>query len=115
MLKINRIQNKRMIYPEKSETYFLKLEDYILFAKKSISRFMPVLSKKLLRDDDFIADVAHDIMIADWKWNGLGDRIGYRSKCAKWSILGKIKERKRDIKVLSFSKEVHSSGTGRKI
>jgi DNA-directed RNA polymerase specialized sigma24 family protein len=76
---------------------------------------MPVLSKKLLRDDDFIADVAHDIMIADWKWNGLGDRIGYRSKCAKWSILGKIKERKRDIKVLSFSKVTHSGGTGRKM
>lgn len=95
-----------MEYPQKSNSYFLRLDEYILMAKKCIVRFVPNRANQLLINDDFIADIAHDIMMADWRWDGRGNRIGYRSKCAKWSIFEKLKKKKKDIKTLSLDEEL---------
>lgn len=97
-----------MEYPNKPDSYFLPLNDYTKFAKQSIRRFMPVLANVLLRDDDFVSDITHDIMMADWRWNGNGSRVGYRSKCAKWSILDKLKARNRVIPTFSLDQPINN-------
>lgn len=96
-----------MEYPQKSDTYFLSLEEYTLLAKKCICKFAPNLANTLLKDNDFITDLAHDIMMADWRWNGNGNRQGYRSKCARWFICDILRKRKNDIKTISLEDEIH--------
>ena len=75
------------------------LSTYISLAKKTISKFAPkfykTLSHDMLANDDAVADVAHAIMVADWKYDN--DRVGkttgqkktkysYRNQCAIWAI-----------------------------
>lgn len=106
MLTLRKFSKLRMNYPPKKDNYFLTLKEYTLLAKKCICKFVPVLASQLLKNDDFITDITHDIMMADWRWNGKGSRIGYRSKCAKWSILKKIKRKKKHIYTISLDDEI---------
>ena len=99
-----------MEYPQKPDSYFLTLAEYTVFAKKSISRFAPNLANKILKDEDFIADLTHDIIMADWRWNGKGSRSGYRSKCAQWSIMDQLKKRKKHIGTISLDDEINIYG-----
>ena len=75
------------------------LDSYIDLAKKTISKFgfkiSHGLSQRMLKNEDAIADVAHSIMVADWKYDH--SRVGkitgqaktkysYRNQCAIWAI-----------------------------
>jgi RNA polymerase sigma factor (sigma-70 family) len=75
------------------------LSFYIDLAKKTINKFgskMYIgLSKEMLNNEDAVSDVAHAIMIADWRYDD--DRAGkitgkkktrysYRNQCALWAI-----------------------------
>lgn len=75
------------------------LSFYIDLAKKTINKFgskMYIgLSKEMLNNEDAVADVAHAIMVADWRYDD--DRAGkvtgkkktrysYRNQCALWAI-----------------------------
>lgn len=75
------------------------LSFYIDLAKKTINKFgskMYIgLSKEMLCNEDAIADVAHALMVADWKYddNRIGKNTGkkktrysYRNQCALWAI-----------------------------
>lgn len=112
MLTFMEFQGIRMEYPKKPDSYFLSLDEYRLFAKKSISRFAKPVAKKLLKDDDFIADLTHMIMMADWRWDGRGSRSGYRSWCARLAIIEglKLNRQKKHIKTISID-EVLSNDT----
>jgi RNA polymerase sigma factor (sigma-70 family) len=106
---INRIRELRVEYKEKPKEYYCSLDEYILMAKKSIAKFASPLAKGLLRNDDFISEIAHSIMMADWRWNGLGDRVGYRSKCANWAIKVNLRKLKKntDLKILSLNYDIN--------
>lgn len=41
--------------------------------------------------------IVESIMIADWKWNGIGNIYGYRKQMVKWCIKNILKENKRNI------------------
>lgn len=77
---------------------FDSLSTYINLAKKTINKFGSKmyggLAKEMLKNDDAIADVAHAIMLGDWRWdeNRKGKtgqqktRYSYRNQCAIWAI-----------------------------
>ena len=71
-----------------------ELEEYTVISKKLIRSIAPKirigLAEQLLSSDDAIANIASQIMFADWKWNGLGTIQGYRKQCAEWAIKGYI-------------------------
>jgi len=87
------------------------LSTYINLAKKTISKFGKSAAKNMLKNDDIIADVAHAIMVADWKYDN--DRVGkitgkkktrysYRNQCAIWSIQTYLTKKSRNKSMLSI-------------
>ena len=86
------------------------LSQYLLLAKKTISKFGPKfyngLSAEMLKNPDAVSDVATALMYADWKFDP--ERVGnggqkktlysYRNQCALWAIKtyvsGKYKKQK---------------------
>lgn len=110
---ISKIRNLRVNYEKKPDNYYCTLDEYILFAKKSIMRFASPVAKSLLKNEDFISDIAYAIMMADWRWDGNGDRVGYRSKCADWAIkvnLNKLKKQnKKNKDILSLNWQINNN------
>ena len=98
LLQINGIGNHKIQYKDHKDIQFDSLDNYLLLAKKSISKFANSffggLSKKMLNDEDAIASVANAIMMADWRWdenysNKQGTKktkYSYRNQCALWAI-----------------------------
>lgn len=98
LLQLNGIGNQKIKYKNHSEIQFDALYDYILLAKKSISKFSNQfyhgLANKMLKDEDAISSVANAIMMADWRWdqdykNTKGTKktkYSYRNQCALWAI-----------------------------
>lgn len=98
LLKLNGVGNQRIQYKDHKDIEFDSLEQYILLAKKSISKFgnsiYNGLSKKMLKDEDAISSVANAIMMADWRWdenyqnqnNTKKTKYSYRNQCAIWAI-----------------------------
>lgn len=88
------IGNKKVDTPKfQMET----LDEYILIAKKMIASMAPSfrygLAEEMLCSDDAISNVAHDIMVADWQFNGRGNRYGFRKERAKYSIKSYLSRR----------------------
>ena len=73
LLQLNGIGNQKIQYKDHSTLKFDSLDQYMLLAKKSISKFSNQfyngLSSKMLKDEDAIASVANAIMMADWRWD----------------------------------------------
>ncbi len=94
LVTINGIGNPKIQYKDHSNIQFDSLDDYLLLAKKCISKFANGLSKKMLKDEDAISYVANSIMMADWRWdenysNEQGTKktkYSYRNQCAIWAI-----------------------------
>lgn len=118
LLQLNGIGNQKIQYKDHSTIQFDSLNDYILLAKKAISKFANQfyqgLSNKMLKDEDAISSIANAIMMADWRWdenyqNDKGTkktRYSYRNQCALWAIQTYItKDHKKDRK---FKKKAYS-------
>lgn len=98
LLQLNGIGNQKISYKDHQNIEFDSLHQYILLAKKSISkfanRFYQGLCAKMLKDEDAISSVANAIMMADWRWdedyqNTKGtkkNKYSYRNQCALWAI-----------------------------
>lgn len=106
-----------------TESQYDSLSTYISLAKKTISKFAPKfyknLSHEMLSNDDAVADVAHAIMVADWKYdNGrVGKTTGqsktkysYRNQCAIWAIKTYIssKYKKNNKGSTSYEPDLHA-------
>ena len=76
----------------------MRLDTYIILAKKIISKFAPSfyagLRYELLSNEDAISDIASAIMVGDWRWdeNRSGfegkskTKYSYRNQCGIWAI-----------------------------
>lgn len=89
---IEDISPRRQQYPDANSQTFLTLEEYLEIARRCILSHVAhkQLCHQMLQSDDALSYVAHDIMMADWKFDSQGGkrtRMGYRSQCAKWSII----------------------------
>lgn len=78
---------------------YADLSFYLDLARKTINKFGSKmymgLTKEMLNNEDAVSDVAHAIMVADWKYddNRVGKTTGkkktrysYRNQCALWAI-----------------------------
>jgi RNA polymerase sigma factor (sigma-70 family) len=122
LLQLNGIGNQKIKYKNKESVQFDSMGEYILLAKKSISKFANNisngLSTKMLKDEDAISSVATAIMMADWRWdenyqNEAGTKktkYSYRNQCAIWAIqtyISKIYKKPKKInKVYSLDHEI---------
>lgn len=98
LLQLNGIGNQKIAYKDHKNIEFDSLHEYILLAKKSISKFSNQfyqgLATKMLKDEDAISSIANAIMMADWRWdndykNTKGTKktkYSYRNQCALWAI-----------------------------
>lgn len=111
LLQLNGVGNQKIKYKDHSTIQFDSLQEYILLAKKSISKFANQfyqgLSSRMLKDEEAIASVANAIMMADWRWdenyqNNKGTKktkYSYRNQCALWAIQTYItKDHRKDKK-----------------
>ena len=99
-----------------NNTEYDDLSVYLNLAKKIISKFGKSAAKNMLKNDDAIADVAHAIMVADWKYDN--DRVGkttgkkktrysYRNQCAIWSIQTYLTKRGKNKNMLSIDNYIN--------
>lgn len=98
LLQINGVGKQKISYKQHDQLEFLTLKEYLLLAKKAISKFANTfydsLAKKMLKDEDALSLVANAIMMADWRWdenykNKQGTKktkYSYRNQCAIWAI-----------------------------
>ena len=70
------------------------LKDYLIEARYVIIKWGDF---NMLKDDDAIADVAHNIMLAEWKYdpNKGASRLTHRINYGKYAVLDIYKKRKK--------------------
>lgn len=128
LLNINGIGNQKIAYKNHNNIKFDSLHEYILLAKKSISKFSNQfyqgLSTRMLKDEDAIASVANAMMMADWRWdenyqNDKGTKktkYSYRNQCALWAIqtylTKNLKKKSKIKKVYSLDYVVDNEDSG---
>jgi RNA polymerase sigma factor (sigma-70 family) len=91
---MNGIGKQKITYKDHTNITFDNLDDYLILAKKAISKFSHPMSKKMLKDEDAISLVANAIMMADWRWDEnyqskqgtKKTKYSYRNQCAIWAI-----------------------------
>lgn len=94
LLQINGVGKQKISYPDHREMHFDSLNDYLVLAKKTISKFAHSMSTKMLKDEDAVSAVANALIMADWRWdenykNNEGTKktkYSYRNQCAIWAI-----------------------------
>lgn len=81
-------------YPDAATQEFVSTEEYLKIAQRLVRKiapcYRPGLAEQILRSEDAISNIATQIMMADWRWNGNGTLYGYRKECVKWAIKGFI-------------------------
>lgn len=95
---MNGIGKQKIKYKDPNLIKFDTLDNYLILAKKAISKFANKtfngLSIKMIKDEDAISYVANAIMMADWRWdeNYINDNgtkkslYSYRNQCSIWAI-----------------------------
>lgn len=118
LLQLSGIGNQKIAYKNHKDIEFDSLDEYLLLAKKSISKFANQfyqgLSTKMLKDEDAVASVANAIMMADWRWddNYLNDKgtkktkYSYRNQCALWAIQTYVSKGMKKSKI--YNKKIYS-------
>lgn len=106
MIDLVNIKNKRLEYPDAINQEFLTLEEYHTLTLKLVKVFASgTLRRRILQSEDAISNIAHEIMMADWRWNEehLGTESGkcfsrssYRIECAKYAIYGFAKRESKN-------------------
>lgn len=101
MIDLVSIKDKRLEYPQASTQQFLTLEEYRTLTIRLVKKFTGgSIRNKILKSEDAISNISHEIMMADWRWDEthLGTESGkafartsYRLECAKYAIYGFIK------------------------
>lgn len=128
-LQLDGIGKQKISYKDASTIKFDHLSEYILLAKKSISkfanRFYNGLASKMLKDEEAISNVANAIMMADWRFdenykndaNTKKTKYSYRNQCALWAIQTyvtknhkKQKRQKNKIYSLNYTDQDEDSG-----
>ena len=117
MLDIGGIGDQKIKYRNFDNKEFLPLYDYILMAKKIVSKLSSQYNKKMLNTDDVISYVANAIMMADWRWDNeykskegrKKDLYSYRNQCAIWAIKTLVSKKHKKHKVYSLDDTISSS------
>lgn len=113
MIDIGGVGLQKKTYKDHSNIKFLSLDEYIIMARKIISKMSSGPYKHYLNTEDVVSYVANALMMADWRWDeNYSSKDGrkknlysYRNQCAIWAIktlVTKHKKAKMDIKIYSL-------------
>lgn len=74
----------------------ITIEEYKKIAYKIINGLIKQNNtlKNLYKNQDLLNEIIHAIMMADWKFNGNGNKFGYRKQCVIWAIGSYFKSQK---------------------
>lgn len=101
------INNPRTEYPNKESKDFDSLDQYLTDAIKIIKtyadKYQGSLARRILEDEDAIANIAHKMMLGDWRWTPeyksksgrAHSRRAYRFQCAVWAIKEYVKRQEK--------------------
>lgn len=103
------------------ETEYKDIVEYIDAAKKTIrvfaNKICPGICYQMTQSENAIADVAHAMMCADWKYdenrkgkisNKTKTKYSYRNQCAIWAIQTYIKNTLKRDKTIYLNNLLHS-------
>lgn len=81
---------------EKIDQCDISLVEYYEIANKILYSLLGAMAQRITSDQDKLSIIVSEIMLADWKWNGLGSVYGYRKQRVQWA-LGKLFRFKREV------------------
>ena len=90
-LRLESVGKYKIEYRDHKEVEFESLSEYITLAQKIVAKN----AKWLLKDEDAISNVAHCVMMADWRYNENNNSgtersskslYSYRNQCGIWAI-----------------------------
>lgn len=116
MIDIGGIGEQKISYKDHKDIEFLTLSEYILIAKKIVSKIGGA-HKKYLQDDDVISYIANAIMMADWRWDQnykskdgrKKNQYAYRNQCGIWAIRTLLSKKKKTPKIYSLEDSIKES------
>jgi RNA polymerase sigma factor (sigma-70 family) len=116
MIDIGGIGDQKIEYKNHKDVEFSTLSEYILIAKKIISKIGGP-NKKYLQDDDVISYIANAIMMADWRWDQdykskdgrKKNQYAYRNQCGIWAIRTLLSKKKKAPKIYSLEESIKNS------
>lgn len=116
MIDIGGIGDQKISYKNHNEIEFLSLSEYLLIAKKIISK-VGGAHKKYLQDEDVVSYIANAIMMADWRWDQnykskdgrKKNQYAYRNQCGIWAIRTLLSKKKKTPKVYSLEESIKDS------
>ena len=103
MLDIGGVGQQKNTYKNSDDVEFLTLEEYLVMARKIVSKMSSGVYKNYLNTEDVISYVANALMMADWRWDanykskeGRKKKLySYRNQCAIWAIQTLITKQKK--------------------
>lgn len=118
MIDIGGIGDQKISYKDHNNVEFLSLSDYLLIAKKIISK-VGGSHKKYLQDEDVVSYIANAIMMADWRWDQnykskegrKKNQYAYRNQCGIWAIRTLLSKKKKMPKIYSLEESIKDSDT----
>ena len=73
--------------PNHENIEFENLGDYLKIVTKAVkAHTTPSQARSILENDDAMANLAHQVMLADWQYNGKGNRYGFRKSRIKFAL-----------------------------
>jgi len=120
MLDIGGIGLQKKEYKDHKTINFLSLNEYLIMARKIISKMSSGPYKQYLNTEDVVSYVANALMMADWRWDeNYNSKQGrkknlysYRNQCAIWAIqtlVTKQKKSKKNIKMYSLDDSINDT------
>ena len=91
---------KKRIKPDTTDIKFEDLKYYINLAKIMIKSHAGKrrrgMIKEMLSNEDAVSMIAHEIMMADWQFNGKGDLNGFRKSRIQYAIKTYLSSKAKD-------------------
>jgi len=100
---------KKDLYPQNyNNNNFYDIDQYLVLARRSVLKFAAryvnhFAIQCMLNSEDIISNIATDIMMAHWRFNGTGSQEAYLIKCSIYAITKYLQRKKRNNKKKSIS------------
>ena len=94
---------KKDLYPQEyKNSDFYDLETYLVLARRSILKFASKHAshftvQQMLNSEDVISNIATSIMMAHWRYNGIGSQRAYLILCSIYAISRYMKRKKKSM------------------
>jgi RNA polymerase sigma factor (sigma-70 family) len=103
-MDLEQVGKRRISYPDKDQQYFKSsIQYYLNLAESLIKKYATNMAYIFLHNEDVISNIATSMMMADWRFDGRGDRSGYRKSCGRLALLACITRYQNNRKIPTIS------------